>query len=296
MKRSIFCCFSVLAALVTLLAIFHTEAAAQNKVEGTLTIDKKTFQLKNIYVFQQKDEVSVFMTETPVSPDKIPYDIGDLANEGKVIGFSVGISKSENKISKYSYYNMVYHKDVKGWGQMKLSDFGKLEIKTFDENILEAGLSLDKPGTVICYDCPEDHTYLYNVSFRVNLDTGKKESMKPGIKPAEIIISGDDTPPGKAYASYYRAKLTGNIDEIKKWVVKNHIKDFDGEMGKMMITVSIEMDPKEIKIEKTVISGDSANLTVKGKNNAQSVATGSVVMVLENGQWKVDSDKWKLTK
>ncbi len=68
MKRSIFCCFSVLATLVTLLTVFHTEAVAQNKVEGTLTFEKETFQLKNIYVFQQKDEVSVFMTETPVSP------------------------------------------------------------------------------------------------------------------------------------------------------------------------------------------------------------------------------------
>jgi len=292
MERQNSYCFLVFAVLVTFLVFLHSEAAAQNKVEGTLTFDKETIQLKNIYVFQQEDEVAVFMTDNPVPQDKIPYDIVDVANEGKVVGFSVGISKSEKKISEYSYFNVVYHKVVNGWGQMQLNDFGKLEVKTFNDNTLEAQLSLDKPGIVMASDSSDEHTYSYNVTFSVNLDAGKEEPMKP----AEIVISGDDTPPGKAYASYYRAKLMGDIDEIKKWVVQNHVKDFDGEMGKMMITVSMATDPKEIKIVKTDITGDSAKLTVKGKTNDKSVATGSVVMALENGQWKVETDKWKMTE
>ena len=81
----------VLALLLTLLTFLHTEAAVQNKVEGTLTFDKETIQLKNIYVFQQEDELAVFMTDTSVSPEKIPYDIVDVAREGKIAGFPVPI-------------------------------------------------------------------------------------------------------------------------------------------------------------------------------------------------------------
>jgi len=292
MKRPIFCCFLLLTVVVTLLTFFHAEAGAQNKVEGTLTVDNETFQLKNIYVFQWDDEVSVFMTVKPVPPEKIPYDIVDLAAEGEVTGFSVGISKGERQITAYSYFNLIYHKAFKGGGQMQMNHFGDLEIKTFDENVIDAALTLDNPATVLCYDCPEKHTYSFKVAFRADIPAKKEEPMKP----VEAVISGDDTPPGKAYASYYKAKLAGDIDEVKKWVVQKHVKDFDGEMGKMMLTVSMEMDPKEIRIVKTDISGDSANLTVKGKTNDQSVATGSVVMTLENGQWKVGTDKWKLAE
>ena len=296
MKRQNSYCILVLAVLLNLLTFLHAEAAVQNKVEGTLTFDKVTIQLKNIYVSQQEDEVAVFMTDKSVPPDKIPYDIVDVAGEGKVAGFSVGISKSEKKISEYSYFNVVYHKAVNGWGQMQLNDFGKLEIKTYNDNTLEAKLSLDKPGKVFGSDSSEEHTYSYNVTFSVNLGADKEEPMKSTMKPDNIVISGDDTPPGKAYASYYRAKLTGDIDEIKKWVVQKHVKDFDGKMGKMMITVSMKTDPKEIKIVATDISGGSAKLSVKGKNNDQSIATGSVVMAFENGQWKVETDKWKMTE
>lgn len=294
MKRFIIYFLTALVAFVTLMTTDHAEAAEQNKVEGTLTVDNETIQLKHVYVFQRDDEISVFMTAAPVPQDKIPYDIGDLAAEGKATGFSVGISKSEKQITAYSYFNLIYHKAVMGGGQMQVDNYGKLEIKTFDENVLGAVLIQDKPTPVLCYDCSEDHTYSYNVAFTVNLTGGQEEAAKPAeIKPTEIIISGADTPPAKAYASYYRAKLTGNIDEVKKGVVKEHVKDLEGEMGKMMIIVSMEMDPKEIKIVETAITDDSARLTIEGINNNQGLATGSVVMALEDGQWKVESDKWK---
>ena len=50
-KRVNVYCSLVLVVLVTLLTFFHADAAAQNKVEGTLTFDKETIELKYIYVF-----------------------------------------------------------------------------------------------------------------------------------------------------------------------------------------------------------------------------------------------------
>jgi len=133
---------------------------------------------------------------------------------------------------------------------------------------------------------------MYDVTFKVNLAANKNEAQNP----TEITVSGADTPAGKAYASYYKAKMTGDIEEIKKWVVKEHVKDFEDEMGKMMIKMSMAMDPKIIKIVKTDISGKSANLTIKGTTDDQSPATGHATMFLENGQWKVHMDKWDMTK
>lgn len=290
MKRAIICGFVFLAVHMAMLTMFITETEAQNSVEGTLTVNDETIPLKNIYVFQQDDEVAVFMTDVPVPPDKIPYDISDLANEGKVRGFSVGISKSERQITEYSYFNGIYHMAMMGRGQ--LSDFGILKIDKFDANVLAAGLSLDKPGTVLCYECPKHHRYSYNVTFKVSLAGDEKKSGEP----AEVIVSGDDTPAGKAFASYYKAKLAGDLDEVKKWVIKAHVKDLDSEMGKAMIKMSMDLDPREVKIVKTDITGNQANLTVKGITGDKAPATGSVVMALENGQWKVDKDKWDLTR
>ena len=51
-----------------------------------------------------------------------------------------------------------------------------------------------------------------------------------------------------------------------------------------------------IDIVSTDLSGDSAVLMVKGKTDGQISATGHVKMVREDGAWKVDTDKWDLTK
>ena len=70
MKRAMICCLVFLAAHIAVLITFVTETKAQNTVEGTLTVNDETIPLNNIYVFQQEDEVAVFMTDVPVPPDK----------------------------------------------------------------------------------------------------------------------------------------------------------------------------------------------------------------------------------
>jgi hypothetical protein len=289
MKRLAIISISILTILLTISTTFGTASGTENSVKGTLTVNEETFQLNHVYVYEQDDEVAVFMTDNPVSQDNVPFDLGDLAYEGKLHGLSFGISKSTKKTTD-SAHNAVYHKIMMGRGG--LSDVGKLTIKKFDNNVFEGTLTLDKPGTFPCFGCPKDHTYLYDVTFKVNLGGSKDEALKP----IEIIVAGDDTPAAKAYASYYRAKMAGDVEEVKKWVVKEHVKDFEGEMAKMMIKMAMTMDPKSIKIVKTELSGNSANLTIKGQTDDQGPATGHVKMVLENGQWKVHTDKWDMTK
>jgi hypothetical protein len=45
-----------------------------------------------------------------------------------------------------------------------------------------------------------------------------------------------------------------------------------------------------------VRSGDSASFTVRGSMQTGMEATGSMRMVLENGQWKVSEDRWQIVQ
>jgi hypothetical protein len=54
-------------------------------------------------------------------------------------------------------------------GRGALSDAGKLSIKRFDSEVLEGSLKIDEPGTFECFSCPENPTYLYDVTFKVSL-------------------------------------------------------------------------------------------------------------------------------
>jgi len=166
MKGRTISCLLVLTILITFSATFTTHANAQNSVTGTLTVSDETFQLKHAYVYEQGDEVAVFMTDNPVSQDNVPFDLGDLAYEGKLHGLSFGIFKS-TKQTKDAVYNAIYHKVMLGRGA--LSDAGKLTIKRFDSTVLEGSLKIDEPGTFECFSCPENPTYLYDVTFKVTL-------------------------------------------------------------------------------------------------------------------------------
>jgi hypothetical protein len=289
MKRRMICYVSMMFLTILLLA-YGGRSEAQNSVEGTLTVNDETYELKHAYIYQQDDEVVVALTDNPVTQDNVPFDLADLAYEGKIHGVSFGLSKKQKKVKTDSVYHVVYHKIFLGRGALK--DPGKLTINRFDEKTLEAVLSIDKPTVYELYAGSNKPTYQYHAAFKVALAAGEEGSSKP----AEVTITGDDTPAGKSYASYYKAKLAGNVGEMKKWVAKSHVKDLDSEMGKMMVKMSMNTDPKTINIVSTDVSGDSAILTVKGKTGAQSSATGNVKMVLEDGEWKVDTDKWDLTK
>ncbi|MCK5148527.1 hypothetical protein KAR48_17360 [bacterium] len=288
MRKQTIIILSLLIMFFAWSAVVSSEQGSKNTLKGTLTVNGEIFQLKYIYTYQQDDELVIFMSDNPVAQENVPFDLGDIAYKGELHGFSVGISRSKRQLINDSPYHAIYHKIMLGRGAP--NNAGTLTIITFDSNVLEARLLLDTPGTV--YAHPEDHTYLYDVTLKVNFNIGKENSTES----IEIIVTGDDSPAAKAYAAYYRAKLSGNIEELKKWVVKEHVKDLDSEMGKTMIRVSMITDPRKIDIVQSELSGDSALLIVKGITDDNTPATGNVKMIIEDGEWRVVIDKWDMTK
>ena len=71
MKRRMICYVSTMF-LTLLLFAYGGKAEAQNSIEGTLTVNDETYELKHAYVYQQDDEVVVALTDNPVTQDNVP--------------------------------------------------------------------------------------------------------------------------------------------------------------------------------------------------------------------------------
>lgn len=110
-------------------------------------------------------------------------------------------------------------------------------------------------------------------------------------------MKGADSPPAKAYAEYYRACFQGDIDKILPFIAEKERKAFKGDIQERReaILYVLKQRPSEVKISPPAISANSATFTVHGGIRSGETATGSVLMILEEGTWKVEKDKWEIT-
>jgi len=131
-----------------------------------------------------------------------------------------------------------------------------------------------------------DYTFSFDVKFKTALGVPKQET------PVEVTIKGDDSPPAKAYAQYYRALMSGDIATVKKIIIKKNADMLDDEGATMIVEMAQVAHPREIEIVTVSKSDNSAELGIKGSVDG-SQGTGTVNMMLEGGQWKVATDKWK---
>jgi hypothetical protein len=107
-------------------------------------------------------------------------------------------------------------------------------------------------------------------------------------------VTGDSSPPSKAYARYYRLCLEGEIAKLLDClasVSRKQLESMDQPIREMALEV-LRMKPAKIRIGKPIITGQAASFKVEGFPPAGEKATGSVKMVLEDGTWKILEDKW----
>ena len=134
-------------------------AEKQDSVEGTLTVNEVTYQLKYVYINELfGDELIVCMLDKPVSKEKCPDYVPEIAATGEIHGLSIGISKSEKGPFKDSYSNYIFY-EFNGIGGEYNANIGTLTIKTLSDDLLDAKLILEEPGH-----------YQYDVSFTVNIN------------------------------------------------------------------------------------------------------------------------------
>lgn len=259
--------------------LFAGEDTPVPNAKGTLSADGQTTELKYAFVDESDDNVIVLIADVPVAPDDVPFGGHQLAAAGKMRGLVVSLSKSTRKIEKL--YNAVFHPAWEGqFGS--LGDGVQLDVRAFDDKKLEARLWLDKPMTF------SEHTFQYDVTFSVPLGV-KKE-----LIPIEAVVTGDDSPPARAYAACYKALMAGDIETVKKWVIRERVDALEQMNPREIIEFYQLAQPHEIRIVSVSIEGNAATLKAEG-NVKDGSATGTISMILEDGAWKVQKESWSIT-
>ncbi len=112
-----------------------------------------------------------------------------------------------------------------------------------------------------------------------------------------------DTSPSKAYLDIHTKELAAkSYEDILPLRSKSSIandKPMSDEEKKQIFPLFHMTLPEEVTVTKEEIKGDKAILNVKAappkdlKPGSTETTTGIVDMVLEDGQWKLDTEKWE---
>lgn len=254
----------------------YAEDAAPGTATGTMTANGKTYQMKYSYADESPDDIILVLTDSPLAKENVPFGLNQLAMEGKVHGLVVTISK-ETK-GQVPGLNAIY--DESWSGQLGTLGNAVLKIGKLDSQALEGQISTPEQNTF------SDYTFSFDVKFKTALGAPRQE------EPVEVAIKKDGSPAAAAYEEYYKALMAGDIPAVKKLIIKKNAEQLDDETAKMIVDIAQAAHPREIEIVTTNITDKSAELSVKGSVDG-SQGTGKVEMVVEDGQWKVATDKWK---
>jgi hypothetical protein len=134
-------------------------------------------------------------------------------------------------------------------------------------------------------------TWGYEAEFRCPTPGKAKpvEAAPPAGKP--LPANGGD--PGKAYLAFQKALSTGDVAKLKALASADRAKQMDDPDFAEMLPMIREMQAKNIKITGGSVDGSDATLLVTGTSDG-TPATGTVHLVLEGKQWKVEKESWTM--
>lgn len=108
--------------------------------------------------------------------------------------------------------------------------------------------------------------------------------------------------PKEAYVKYHAAMLAANkIEELQPYLCKRvnkEINETPGMMRPMMFGLMKSVMQAAVKIESEKVDGDKATLNLlpdyskAPKADPNEKGSGSVILVKEDGSWKIDKEKW----
>jgi hypothetical protein len=118
-------------------------------------------------------------------------------------------------------------------------------------------------------------------------------ALLPGLAPA-----ADE--PEVVYGKYHRAAMSGDIDEMMKWLQASRRTELQGASPatrSAALTLAQHMMPRGFAVQrKSVNPNGRATLVVSGAwdGGQQKLETvyGTIKMVWQGGEWKVDESSW----
>jgi hypothetical protein len=267
---------SIVVFTACLFAAAVSNAMTRNSAEGSLTVDGKTTAIKHVYFEKSGDQIMIILTDQPVPPEMIPYEISTLSEQGKVRALEFTVSSKTRQLVKHMRRGIYFHPT---WTRELTIGNGELTISRLDDTML-AG-TIKTPADNDRYG----HKFSYNISFSASL---KKA-------PLELTFSGKNDAPSKAYAAYSRAVMAGDIDEFKKYVPGKNLKLMPDDPKEIVLGLEFVQSTMmtDMAILNSEVTGNKAVLTIAGRRGSAS-ADGTVTMLQEDGAWKVSEESWKL--
>lgn len=267
----------VFSLAVLIFLTLSLKAVAENSASGTLTVNGWGAELKHAYVDEGTSDLIVVLTDRTVAQDDIRFGLNNLSAEDKVRAIVFTISQETKELTPG--LNAIYHPVCEG--QLGTIGNGVLTLSKFDSNEIVGEISTPNENTFSKY------TFSYDISFAGSLGESRK------TEPPIVEIQGANDPPSKAYAAYYRALMAGDKDELRKHVSSEGFNEVDEEALDMAIELAQMAKPTTLNIIGSEIKGNEALLKAEGFSEGEK-STGSIEMKLENGEWKVAKDSWKV--
>jgi hypothetical protein len=264
-------------------------AAAQGKAEGNLTVAGKTTDVKYAYASagpgffdKTKEDVTVIVSDVPLDTKALEdeFERIHMADAGKLHAFEITFDADAKPISTSFRHDGFTKASPSG-----LSSEDVFEKKTFDGKTVEGRYKSAKPHEFF------GTTYAFDVAFKADI-TRKAKPVPPVPPTAAETAAVQKSPQAKVYADFLNAVQKEDLGALRKLFTKEQAKHLDDPDAKKMVSMVKMMSATDIKVLKVVEKGDTAELTVSGKQDG-NVVDGIVHMVREGGAWKVQQEEWK---
>jgi hypothetical protein len=260
--------------------------AADGKAEGTITVNGKTTKLSFAYARavkgffdKTKEDVEVVLSDVPLEAKALEdqFERMHMAEAGKLHAFEITLNAEGTPIS-----TAFHHNGFKGPSPSGLSSEDVFTKKTFDGKTVEGRYKSAKQREFF------GNTYAFDVAFKADIT----RKAKPVPPTAAETAAAQKSPQAKVYADYLRAVQKEDLGALRKLFTKEQAKNLDDPDAKQMVKMVKKMSATDIQVLKVVEKGDTADLTVSGKQDG-NVQNGVVHMVKESGAWKVQREGWE---
>jgi hypothetical protein len=273
MKRT-----SIIAVILALM-IPVTGTRADNSADGALTVDGETTKLKYAYMSEFDGDIIIVLSNNPIAPEMVPDGVYSLGEQGKMRGLVFPLSRESRKLQAGGLYKLInaIHFHPK-WNQLGSIGNGELKISQFTQDNLSATLVTPAENAM------SGHKFTYKVSFSVSLK-------KP---PLDLKVTGANDEPSRAYAAWGKALMAGDANGYRKYSSREVIEMLPTDPKELASGIDMQqsMFPTVINVVGSKITGDRAELALTGRRGDE-VSEGTVTMLRENGEWKVNRQSWK---
>lgn len=272
--------------LVAGAAVLAPRAAADGKAEGTITVNGKATKLSYAYARAEpgffdktKEDVIVILSDVPLDAKLLQdrVELQHLANAGKLHLFEITIN-AEGKPIQAAFR----HNGFKGPSPSGFSSADVFTKKAFDGRTVEAAYKSANEKEFF------GNTYSFDVAFKA--DIARKAETAPPT--AAETAAAQKSPQAKVYVDFLNAVQKEDLGAMRRLMTKEQAKNLDSPDAKKMVGMIKMMSATDIKVLKVVENGDTADLTVSGKQDGNAM-NGVVHMAKEDGVWKVQREEWK---